>query len=89
MVEGVLCPHCHKRIPLVEFGEHEVVEHDTIGGRDCLSPAPPMPNVGTKRRTSYKRKERDIHDPERIAGGIRNRPWSQRSLYDPAPGVPA
>lgn len=87
MVEGVLCPHCKRRYPLVEYGEHEATEHlDTL--YISCSPTPVMDNCGTKRRTSYKRKDRDIHDPERIAGGIRNRPWSHGSQH-PASGLPA
>lgn len=88
MKEGIYCRWCRKRIPLVQAGEHDIAEHlddplvaasgqnvslDRVVTSD--EPRGRAPRSRTDAE-SYGRRSADVHDPERIAGGVRNRPWS-------------
>ena len=78
LVEGLLCPLCKRRVPLVDAGVHITDRHpeEDKYGHDMTT----WGDGAVLRSSREPRREREVHDPERIAGGIRGfRPWSQPS----------
>lgn len=89
--EGLWCRVCRVRVPLVEAGQHDLDYHTpnphdrdwpTFFAGSNTSPEQRPPN-----RLGYKidavtidiSGRRDLHEPESLAGGIRNRPWREPS----------